>query len=689
MIAMRRWSWRLAAHFLALLGVGVAVLALFAPEARAHGTSFFPPLRPPPTSPRLPSLPPIPVLPPPTGVPPPPTTPSAPPGRAPLAGPTAPPTMPTGPRTLASRRTRLGAYRSIGTNTWTLWWALNRNALLPDRLEGLRRRTVTPRDGDRPLGETWAQARAEVARGKVLPFLLRLLDPKARTRDDVRASALLALGRCGEPGVSVPVLRGWLHDARAADIVRESAALAIGLLRRTLPAQRCSPLALDGVRDELLDVFDDTKAPTRVRAFAALSLGLLADQDYATGWTKDGRLVTRALWQRLEGSKLSEELTTAVLTALGMQPSEGLSEEQRAGLQGIAMGKRLLGRAWSNAERSHALTAALRIGGPRATPFLVRMLEQRRAPQAVRRSVFVALGEHVSHMEAEDRYRVGKALAKAIKSARDPLTHGLAQIAVGFLLEADLAAGRTRVLDDRDLARLLVVEAQRGQPDTRGFSALALALAVRGARAGGVPGTASAFVPEATGVLQEGLNARRADVLVRGAFAVAVGVAGMRASVDTLRGLVEDTHAPPALRGYAAVALGHLGVQAREVERSLRLALVEKHEEGLRRDAALALAMLGGGSVATTLLKELERGGTEQLFGEVVVAVGVLADLSAVDSLLALANDRGRSELSQALAVVALGRLVDPEPRPSLTRLTRHANYPARTASLEAAYTIL
>lgn len=687
MTATCRRSWMLGARTLALLGWGVAALGLVAPAADAHGTRFFPPQRPPPTSPRLPSLPPIPVLPPPTGVPPPPTTPTAP--RAPLTGPTAPPTLPSGPRTLASRRTRLGAYRSLGTNTWTLWWALHRTALLPDRLEGLRRRTMTPRDGDRPLEASWGEARADVARRTVLPFLLRLLDPKARTRDDVRASALLALGRCGDAGVSVPVLSSWLHDARAADIVRESAVLAVGLLRRTSPAQRCSPLALDRLRDDLLDVFDDSKAPTRVRAFAALSLGLLADQDYATGWTKDGRLVSRALWLRLEGSKLSEELTTAVLTAVGMQPPDGLSEEQRAGLQGIAMGKRLMGRAWSNAERSHALTAALRIGGPRAAPFLVRMLEQRRAPQAVRRSVFIALGEHVPRMAAEDRYRVGQALAKAIKSARDPLTHGLAQIAAGFLLEADLAAGRTRVLDDRDLARLLVVEAQRGQPDTRGFSALALALAVRGARAGGVPGTASAFVPEASGVLREGLSARRSDVLVRGAFAVAVGVAGMRDEVDTMCGLVDDTHAPAALRGYAAVALGHLGVSAPGVVRSLRLALVEKHEEGLRRDAALALAMLGGRSVTTTLLKELERGGTEQLFGEVVVALGVLGDLGAVDSLIVHANDRGRSELSQALAVVALGRLVDPEPRPSLTQLTRHANYPARTASLEAAYSIL
>jgi hypothetical protein len=41
------------------------------------------------------------------------------------------------------------------------------------------------------------------------------------------------------------------------------------------------------------------------------------------------------------------------------------------------------------------------------------------------------------------------------------------------------------------------------------------------------------------------------------------------------------------------------------------------------------------------------------------------------------------------LVSFALGMLADPQPRPTLLRLSQNANYPSRTDSLHEAFTIL
>ena len=68
--------------------------------------------------------------------------------------------------------------------------------------------------------------------------------------------------------------------------MRESAALALGLLRRSSPAVRFPSRHLDPVRARLFMVFDQylggqrTQVPTRTPAFAMYALGLLRDQPF-------------------------------------------------------------------------------------------------------------------------------------------------------------------------------------------------------------------------------------------------------------------------------------------------------------------------------------------------------------------------------------------------------------------------
>src|SRR5439155_24097701 len=61
-------------------------------------------------------------------------------------------------------------------------------------------------------------------------------------------------------------------------VVNESAAFALGLLRRTEKEKQFDPKELDRVRDFLFDAFGNESLDTRSRCFSMVAIGLLGDQ---------------------------------------------------------------------------------------------------------------------------------------------------------------------------------------------------------------------------------------------------------------------------------------------------------------------------------------------------------------------------------------------------------------------------
>ncbi len=671
---------------LCLVGILFGSAGLLAPTAaEAHGGRFIPPGPPlgPPPGPRIP-------VPPSTT---PPSVPSGPvtPGTVPAPTGVTPGTVPPGTfppgggGPFGGGPARRAVPRKDPNAAWQTWWNLNRFAFLPERDAVFARQVATPGENDDP--RFWARRRAEAGSRHVTPFLLGMVDPKAGVRDDVVSSALIALGKVARDPEVVDVLFRRVEDARAAPIVRESAAFAVGLLRRSDPEHRFEAALLDGVRERLLGAIDDRQVPVRTRAFAVLSLGMLGDQPYATPYSKDGRLVVRALWQRLGRPYARRDVPMAILTALGQQPPAGVPDAVHEGLRRMVVGKSVHGRRWDGIERGHALTTALRLGGPDRHALLQRVLCRAREDREVRRAAFLAMGVVAEDLTAEERVETAKAALQALKKARDPLSKGVGHLALGHLLGADLRAGSVAVLVRTGVARRLLSEARSGANTTRGFSVLALALGMRGVES--AEKLVTGFLEEGQAVLLRELEREVSDPDLRAAYAVAVGLAGLADAREPLLAIVGERKLDPQLRGHAAVSLGWLGAPGPDLERALHLALADPADLELRRQAALGLALLGGRGAANQLLRQLRTGKTERLLAQVVVALGRLGDLTAVEPLKVYAADAGRSELAQSLAVVALGLLVDPEPRPSLLRLTTSSFYPGRTESLDEAYTIL
>jgi len=689
-------SMRILSALAALL-LAVGILTIDVAPVHAHGGKILPNPDPPPPPPPEPG-----ILPPSSGGPRPPPIVVGKPN--PATTPTTPATTPTTPPATGRRPATGPAGRGRGPSAhvtpweskWQTWWQLNRWAYLPDRhaqrihLDA----SVTPSLGDEhgdAARAKWDKDRDLAAEKQIVPYLLDLLDPTHRLHDEVRSAAMVSLAKVTQDPLAIEVLFRHAEDASASTLVRESGALAVGLLRRTRPQHRFAADVMEAVRHRLFAIVDDRTAPTRTRAFAAMSLGLLADQAYDGPFAKDGKLTTRGLWNRLSAKYSSQEVPIALLTALRLQPEAGISEAVREGLRDIVMGKRVHKRKWSDDERAHALSTLVHVGGPGSTAVLLRALTWRRAPQDVRRAGFIALGARAETMTEAERAETVEAWTKASRYARDPLSKGLAQIALGRLVGADLRTGNPRFAGRSDLTSQLFKQAKNGVSTQRGFGALALALSIY--RVPPEHKTTATYINQARSLVMKQLEVGRGDAGVRSAFVVALGLMNAHKatleSTNLLIALLEDRNNDPALRGHAAVALGQLSSRRSDVLKALKVALWDRRSEDLRSEAALALSLLSRKGEGQPLMRELKNATTERVLAQVAIALGQLGDLAAVPGVIEAAKSSKRSDLGRAFAMTSLGLMADPETKPSLLRLSLDANYAALTDALHEAFTIL
>lgn len=576
-------------------------------------------------------------------------------------------------------------------HSWELWWDINRHALLP-RPHNLRPQTVTPEGASTTT--SWEAERARLAHDEVLPFLRRLLDAGTRQDADVRGSACIALGKLSDDPNDVDLLLGWLEAEGAKPIVRESAALALGLLRRTDPAQQLGVNQLDPLRGRLLMVWDarvdgkKVRVPERTRVFTMYALGLLGDQPFdARTAAKDGALFSGVLWERVGLPYSERELRVAPLVALGLQPAAGLPEGVRAGLRGLVAREKTRGRAWDAYERSRALTAVARLGGPGSRKQLLRLLADSRQHAAVSLSAVLAVGAMAADWTSIERTLAVRSLVKSLEQKHaGVLLTGLRLITLGRLLAADLESGHGRLLASTPIRTELESRASRGLWWARGYGLIALGIAARHAHRAGAAG--KSFAERADTILIDALQTKSLHASARGAAAVGLGLRGNREHGAALARIVDGHKLDGELRGHAALALGQLRASDAAALRVLGEALGQRKNERLRGRAALALSLLGSDDATKRLLDELKSSRSQAHLASVTVALGNLGDLGAVTPLIEIARTT-KSDLVRAMAAVALGRLLDPEPQPSLLKILIPANYPARSAALHDALTIL
>ena len=168
-----------------------------------------------------------------------------------------------------------------------------------------------------------------------------------------------------------------------------------------------------------------------------------------------------------------------------------------------------------------------------------------------------------------------------------------------------------------------------------------------------------------------------------------LGLLAQAGVIPAVRALVPRSALNAEVRGHAALALGQIGRVAPEILDVLGDAASRAGPDVVRGRAALGLSLLGGRGITPRLLDQLDAEGSTRRLAGATLALGHLGDLSAVEPLVATLDDKDARELIRAMAAVALGRLLDPEARPSLLRLTRGVCYPARTGAFQELFTLL
>jgi len=673
----------------------VFALAWSATEAWAHGGQYRGPGGAVPPKLREPHDPVPPTPPDPTGGPV--TEPSD--GRpTPPMGPVTPDPVapPTGgdPLTGGSGRPT-GTSSRITAESWMFWYEYNKEALQQVKqgiyriqgsnhpLGGLSHLGAGARTGQRH------DVRAAVA-SKIIPALLWTMDAGHAHHQDTESAAYIALAKVTSTPEHIERIEKGLKSKNL--VTREAAALALGLLRREKPADQFDAASLDDVRRVLFETFADEKLQARMRGFAALSIGLLGDQPTGRG-TDDGAAATTArIFDLLRKRYNHQDLPVALLMAAGMQRRDTITPAQYDVLRTCVLKQRLYKNDVQPYVASYAAQALGRVGDKDVDIHVLRrVLASRRTSPNVMRSVVIALGKLGRRCSSTTRAQIASELQTAVsrKRIRDRTARNFAVISVAYLIAADVEAGRTEVLGGAKSGDWLMKVTEGGPFGTRSFGALALGLACKAIGDETTITLYGGFLTQAREVLRSGLRAKKKAKRARAAFAVALGLAHDTRSIGDLTDLVADDREDDELRGYAAIALGHIGNDSKRVLVPIRKALVKRRSEQLRRTTATALGMLTDRKAVGILLDELKRARSQSAKGQVVVALAKVGDERAVDPLIAMLRNVDEQDLTRALACAGLGIVGDLVWLPSLSLLGEDLNYRASGDMINEVLSIL
>ncbi len=704
--------------FAVLLCMGVVALA--ASSAFAHGGQFRGPGGAVPPGLREPSDPTPPPPPPPTGGPPvtTPPDPSGPPAPPPVTTPGTPPSVP--PPQTGTQPDSPGGRKpgSIGYENWTFWWGNNNDDILHIK-ESIYAKHASP---DTPLGELGGvrgqstdakRATAKQVKTVLMPALRWAMDPKNKLFNDTASAGYIALAKVTDDPTDIDLIASGIYkdgkpNTEADQIVRESAALALGLLRRTESERQFDAKELDKVRDLLFQIFDDEGLKEgRTRGFAMLALGLLGDQPttrgpkpstgagggllYAPDPISTSLPTTERIFELLNRKYALADLPVCVMLALGMQKPDTIKPEMLDVLVNCGLKGKIGSEEASDDVAAHAALALGRVGTKDHIKAVVNMMKVPSTKPNVKRSAAIALGQLGRRVDGAERAAVATELVKAIEEAKDDSVKNFGLISLAYLIQADIKSKRTDVLNAKGKKPMdfLLKLTDDGRLNQRPFGALALGLI--GREIGATPNVVEygEIKLAAIDVLRNGLKDQKMDKRSRAAFAVALGILQDEGSKKNLVGIVSEKSEDKELRGYAAVALGMIGQPTKDATDAISAAMKERSSEELRQQTAIALGLLGVKSAVDLLLTELKEADSQNVQGQVVLALARIGDERTIEPLVGLLKDGDKPDATRALACAGLGLIGDLEDSPSLARISKDINYRAAPDTINEVLTIL
>jgi len=590
--------------------------------------------------------------PPPQPPPPPPPPPGPPPHEGPLPetppengpGGPKPPGAPKPPdvgRTLTRRDSprKPGDRRrsSSDSTAWRVWWSYNRESVVG--LRGQVRAAITTSGTARDPNAWPLRERHD----EVLSTLrqIALHDRKVL----VRAAAVIALGRIGNDDDARTMLR-ILHNDRSSREVREAAAVGLAIV----PTIRDDEVRL-AMRKWFAHVISEPRSlPSRTRGLSIIAAGLRA---------RDDAMIVMQLSGRAAGKGFSSEEAGNLAYALGLTQSQMAAPE----LSRAVRKRRLGGDRLSDVGRAHAAQGLAFMGDPHACRALIALLQSRSAGVQARRSAALGLGRLLdadareAKLDDDLRARTRKALFKSLDKDKDMMVRAFCAVALGSVRGSEALGALDRAIRDG------------GRVTIKPFCALGVGLWARRAPV--------ATRTRAHEILHRELNGAR-EPQYTAALCIAAGLAGAKDLREDMLSLLTRKGKPLAVRGAAAEGLGLLGGNA-AVAKELEAILKAGKKPELLQDAALALGLMGRRAAVGDLARALRTTRSTAVQSRIILALGHLGHLGAVDPLLTILKDPAETTLIREFAAVALGLMGDRRERDPLFELDAWFNFYATT----------
>ncbi len=538
--------------------------------------------------------------------------------------------------------------------TWEVWWNLNR-----DRFLAIKATLYAADASAAPAGTGLARRRpdARLVADRVLPILTAVVeadqDP-ALVGEALLALARADLGRGIDDALSTRVVERISSALSHRQLsVAESAVMALG----ARGASRSIPVLGAILEDSAAGrtAIGRDSVPTRLRAIAALSLGLAA----ARGRVDVQRYAAHALARPLqERESVPQDLAAACAAALGLMNLGGgpASDQDQPAAASSAALVRFLELVADDANRDQIVRAqcAASVGRVAASSdertraaaivWAIGVASDASRTTIVRQGGTIALGRLTRPTDAAPDRAARTALA-ALARDTDRLVRGLAWLARGEV------GARARVEEEKpaalEIQAGLLADFAEAKGGALGFLSLAL----------GVYAHDSALVAAADGnrVLKEmWLRARSPS------DSSAIGLAlGLRFDVTAAPLLAERFPKEGDAAARAALALGLGLTGSTSVLTALRAASGSDNHPLVIRDSAIGRALLGDATAATEMLSLLAGSRSLLTADYAADALAAMGDGTAIDALAALARDPATATGRRTRIVRALGAVAD------------------------------
>lgn len=643
------------------------------------------------------------------------------PGPATPGAPGGAPGAPAGPRTQG------GGDQGPDLSVWQFWWGFNKEPYLNLRAAVHAGSVLTGSDdfflgrGEQGTAKDTMRPSEEVIRGKVVPALKKIL--KEERNNNILSGAMVALAKIGddpkaESGKSEMAAEFIRFLGDPTQEVAETAALCLGILASD--SQDNIDILIGIVNDDAKKVNEaiakvgsdlpkvSGKFNFRNQAFAAYGLGLIGAKSNDDAKKKQ---IANALATMADGpaKKLGNyDVSVACLVAMGLvpmridEPAMATPIDVKKGFTKPTTGleNRLDQIAWLMAYyqdvanvylvRAHVPRAAAQLlsglpAGPDgknwvreavAGRFIEDMDKLAKTDNEIKQSCIIALGQ-IGDCDADALdEKLREQLMEVKEELADQMARNYAAIALAH------AAGRPGSgenplagLDGKKGVRaFLIDQLDKGKGTYKAWAGLAIGVLERSLSDAKQP-TSSDMRMAMRGALKDAKQPMEV-----GAFAVSLGIMQDQDSKDLLRDKLANTSEDEA-RGYTAVALGLVSDRS-AIEPIQAIIKNSKYRPDLLKSAAIGLGLLGDKTIVDSLVVML--GDATGLASQAAIssALGFIGDARSIDPLIALMQDKQKTDNARGFAAAALGIVADKEMLPWNTKISVNINYRANTPTL-------